>query len=252
MYVLGGPTADKDPHEGEWELLGPIRGMDRGQWAIDGTVLELEGILWFVYSGWSRKEDGEWEDRKEGCQQLWILRLKDSITADSEPVMISDTTEDWEKLPNNPNVAINEGPQYLSSPSGHWQGLVYSCSASWTKHYKMATLRYLPTSIPSSNSSDAPLDPGSWHKSSSPLIQNRADGKGPYGPGHGCFLRLKGIGTVAVFHATDREDDGNRNRRARMQRLRWTEEGPDMGGFVGEVTGDVEKFLGRGQREEGK
>ena len=142
MYVLGGPSENEDPHEGPWELLGPIKGMDQRQWAIDGTVFEIDGTLYFSYSGWPRRGD-EWEEKATRVQQLFIIRMKDPVTADSEPVLISHPGNAWEQLEGN-RVAINEGPQWLESPSGCWRGIVYSCSASWTKHYKMATLRYLP------------------------------------------------------------------------------------------------------------
>lgn len=52
---------------------------------------------------------------------------------------------------------------------------------------------------------------------------------------------------MALFHATDRETDGNQNRRCRMQRLRWTPTGPDMGGYVGAYTKDVDVFLQEGK-----
>lgn len=234
MYVLGGPTADQDPHAGPWAILGHVKGMDQRQWAIDGTVFEIDEALYFVYSGWPRC-GREWETRSEKLQQLFIIKLKDPVTADSEAVMISHPSNAWEQL-GGTDIKINEGPQWLVSPSGHWRGLVYSCSASWTREYKMAVLRYLP------HEGGGPLDAESWVKSDTPLLQNRLDGKGPYGPGHGCFLHADGQ-TVALFHATDRETDGNMNRRCRMQRVRWTHSGPDMGGYVGEGTREVDVFL---------
>jgi len=252
--VLGGPPEGQDPHQGPWELLGPIDGMDQRQWAIDGTVFNIDGVLYFSYSGWPRQEhhSNGWEDRDELVQQLFILRLSDPTTAASHAVMISHPTESWEQLGER-GAAINEGPQWLESPSGDWRGLVYSCSGSWTKQYKMATLEYL---------GGDPLDPRVWRKSEKPLLQNREDGVGPYGPGHGCFLHAGGE-TVALFHATDRDTDGNQNRRCRtssdsirlrvhadsllstpgMQRVRWTADGPDMGGYVGAQTTDVQAFL---------
>ena len=239
MYVLGGPPTDEDPHSGPWQLLSFIVGMDQGQWAIDGTVFEIDNTLYFCYSGWPRRDNtaSGWEERDEKLQQLFIIRLKDPITADSETVMISHPDNDWERLVG-PGVGINEGPQWLESPTKHWRGLVYSCSASWTKHYKMATLKYDPAP------GKGPLDPSSWQKSAKPLLQNRPEGEGgPYGPGHGCFLHADNK-TVALFHATDKPTDGNRNRRCRMQRVHWTDQGPDMGRYVGAVTADMDIFDG--------
>ncbi|KAK1812610.1 hypothetical protein LTR12_013031 [Friedmanniomyces endolithicus] len=186
--------------------------MDQRQWAIDGTVFNIDGVLYFSYSGWPRKEhhSNGWEDSDELVQQLFILRLSDPTTADSDAIMISHPTESWEQLGER-GAAINEGPQWLESPSGDWRG-------------------------------GDPLDPQVWRKSEKPLLQNREDGVGPYGPGHGCFLHAGGE-TVALFHATDRDTDGNQNRRCRMQRVRWTASGPDMGLFVGAQTSDVEAFL---------
>lgn len=205
MYVLGGPPEGHDPYQGSWVLLGAIKGMDQRQWAIDGTVFEIDGELYFTYSGWPRRDqdsDG-WEDENDFLQELFVLRLSDPTTAESETVMISTPTEDWEFWQD---YGINEGPQWLESPTGHWRGLVYSCSAAWTKSYKMATLQYI---------GGDPLDPKAWRKSATPLLQSRPDGIGPYGPGHGCFLDIGENQTVVIFHATDRDDDELQNRRAR-------------------------------------
>ncbi|KAK3629399.1 hypothetical protein LTR56_018063 [Elasticomyces elasticus] len=195
MYVLGGPPEGQDPHQGPWELLGPI-------------------------AGWPRRDDHSngWEDRSERVQELFILRLSDPTTASSDTVMISHPTETWERLDEH-GPAIIEGPQWLESPTSHWRGI--------------ATLKYL---------GGDPLDPKEWRKSDKPLLQNREDGVGPYGPGHGCYLHAGGE-TVALFHATDRDTDGNQNRRCRMQRVRWTPSGPDMGGYVGVQTQDIDTFL---------
>ena len=86
------------------------------------------------------------------------------------------------------------------------------------------------------------LDPKSWQKSMTPLIQTGTHGKGPWGPGHGSFLDV-GNDIVSVYHATDRPDDGWQNRKARLQRVMFTSEGPTMGGGVGQP-GGIEAFIG--------
>lgn len=201
--------------------------MDQKQWAIDGTVFELDGALYFAYSGWpiERAED----DYDERTQELFILRLSDPVTAASKPMRISHPAEQWER---SGDAGINEGPQWLESPDGGrtWRGLVYSCAGSWTKEYKMATLRYC---------GGDPLDPKAWRKGERPLLQNA--GRPPWGPGHGNFVRV-GEETMAVFHGTEGEGDGHGGRMGWAQRVGWGEEGPWMGGVVGPVTRDVRRF----------
>ena len=268
MYILGGPCVSEDPTttttQGEgggrrrpWEFLGPVRGMDQRQWAIDGTVMELgdkgKGELYFVYSGWPLENmDG---DDSDLVQQLFILRLRDPVTAEAAEeeggkgsVLLCSPDEKWERTGEH---GINEGPQYLASCSSssecdgddddEWKGIVYSCAGSWTNEYKMNTLQYL---------GGDPLDPSSWLKGTKPLIRNGDHGKGPWGPGHGSFLHVGsndddgGLGVLGVYHATDGPGDGWNNRKARMQRVVFTSNGPSMGDEVGKLTRDYEVFLG--------
>lgn len=87
-----------------------------------------------------------------------------------------------------------------------------------------------------------PMNPESWVKSMKPLIQNGPHGKGPWGPGHGSFIHLGGD-TVCIYHATDGPGDGWGNRKARVQRVEWTANGPSMGDGVGPL-GGIEAFVG--------
>jgi GH43 family beta-xylosidase len=208
--------------------------MDQRQWAIDGTVFEIDGTLYFAYSGWPL--DRAWDDYDERMQQIFVMRLQDPVTAASEPVMISTPDRPWEF---SGEAGIDEGPQWLASQDDGrtWRGIVYSCAGSWTKDYKMATLQFL---------GGDPLVSGSWKKAARPLLQNAGHGKGPFGPGHGNFVRV-GEETMAVFHATDGPDEGHGGRKCRMQRVVFGQDGPFMGGEVGEVTRDVGRFSGNGK-----
>lgn len=225
MFVLGGPPARESPCGGPWEFLGRIRGTPPDQWAIDGTVFELhDDALYFAYSGWPLDNGGADSDL---VQELFIARLEDptSVAASgggggggAPVVMICRPDQPWEitRDRNGDEHGINEGPQFLSSPDGSWKGLVYSCAGSWTPDYKMATLQYV---------GGDPMDPRAWRKGREPLAVTKDPVKGPWGPGHGTFLNF-GDEVAAVFHATDGPRDGWGNRKARLQRLVFTDEGP--------------------------
>ncbi|KAI0473814.1 glycoside hydrolase family 43 protein [Xylariaceae sp. FL0804] len=215
MFVLGGPSAREDPCRGQWEFLGRIHDTPE-QWAIDGTPFELRQQLYFAYSGWPLDNPGD----SDLVQQIFILKLDDPTSAAGPPVAISRPEHRWEiSHDGNGDHGINEGPQFLASPDGRCAGLVYSCAGSWTNEYKMAFLRLV---------GNDPMDPASWHKCAEPMCQAKGSGSGPFGPGHGSFVEINGE-VVAVYHATDSPTDGWENRRARAQRVAFTENGPYMG-----------------------
>lgn len=195
---------------------------------LTGTVMHLQGEIYFIYSGWPLEK---LDDVSELIQQLYIFRMADPVTAASPPVRICKPEERWEFTADH---GINEGPQYLESPDGSWRGIVYSCAGSWTKEYKMNTLRFLDGD---------PLNPSSWQKGTKPLMKNGPHNDGPWGPGHGSFMHI-GNEIVGIYHATDGPGDGWENRKARMQRVVFGQEGPWMGEGVGPLTRDYSVFLG--------
>ncbi|KAF4307740.1 Glycoside hydrolase family 43 [Botryosphaeria dothidea] len=234
IYVIGGPPGNTDPCQGQWEFLGRLRGLPNDQWAIDGTVIHLNGQKYFIYSGWPLGEVNS-----DKTQELFIVRLHNAVEADAShpPVKISHPDYPWER--SGPS-GINEGPQYLASPDGSWIGIAYSCAGSWTKDYKMNTIRY---------AGGDPLDPRAWRKSDKPLICTPDGASGPYGPGHGNFVPIRDDEILAVFHATDNPTDGWENRKGRCQRVNWTHHGPDMGHCVGPVCGNIDDFMKGGHAQ---
>ncbi|KAF1987160.1 glycoside hydrolase family 43 protein [Aulographum hederae CBS 113979] len=230
MFVLGGPPSHADPCAGPWEFLGHLRGLPN-QWAIDGTVIELDGKNYFVYSGWPLGD----HSGSHKVQELFIARMFTPTECDESrlPTRISTPDRRWEWSGQS---GINEGPQELKSPHDggrQWSGIVYSCAGSWTKDYKVNTIQWL---------GGDPLDVRNWRKGNEPLLQN-SRGHGPYGPGHGNFITLDTGDMVSVFHATDNPTDGWNGRKARVQRVVFTQDGPHMGKVVGRQVGTIEKFL---------
>ncbi|KAI9710373.1 MAG: hypothetical protein M1820_002868 [Bogoriella megaspora] len=232
MFILRGPPTTEDPchdfREGKWEDLGHVKGMRADQWAIDGTYFTLDNCLYMVYAGSPLGAD----THKFRDSWLYIIRMKDPATTmmgSMDPVMISAPTHSWER---EGDQGINEGPEWLESPDGGWKGIVYSGGGSWCQNYKMIMLRYL---------GGDPLNPQSWWKDTNPLCVSGKSVHGPFGPGHGNFLNI-GNETFAIFHATDKPDEGWANRRARLQRVAWTRNGPYMGGRAGERVADIQAF----------
>lgn len=227
MYVLGGPPGHEDPcNESAWEFLGLVRNLP-DQWAIDGTALVLNNELYFSWSGWP--DNGTKSDKR---QELFIVKMGNPVEAISPPTQICQPQEPWE---HSGESGINEGPQFLYSPDGSWTGIAYSCAGSWTRDYKLNTLRY---------TGGDPLNPQSWQKSNRPLIESRD--RPPFGPGHASFLQI-GNETWCCMHGTDRETDGWDNRKARLQRVEWMPQGPSMNsGVVGPLVPDPTTFLAAG------
>ena len=141
--------------------------------------------------------------------------MSDPVTATTfPPVCISSPNHSWERFRDDGGSHnINEGPQFLEF--GNFKGLVYSCCASWTAEYKLGILNYR---------GGDPLKPKSWEKEGTPFMQSSHDTDGPYGPGHGSFLQTA-EGTFCIYHATDRNNDGWENRKARCCLLGSTNEG---------------------------
>jgi len=201
----------------------------RDHWAIDGTVIELDHSLYFVYSGWPFDNPNE----SDLIQQLFIFRMSDPVTADSATFLLCEPKERWEWTGDH---GINEGPQFLGALDGSWRGIVYSCSGSWTNEYKENTIEYVRGD---------PLNRASWRKGTRPLIQTRHKlgvGHAPWGPGHGSFLHV-GNETIHIFHATDSPTDGWNNRKARAQRVVFVNGQPDMGGECGPMTSNFQQFV---------
>ncbi|KAH8721557.1 glycosyl hydrolase [Phaeosphaeriaceae sp. PMI808] len=230
MYVLAGPEADASPMDKDkWGFHGRMTGLPNDQWQIDGTVITLQGMMLFVYSGWPFGTHSN-----ESRQELFIVEMASPTECKGRPLRISTPDLQFEY---SGMTGVNEGPQFLCSPDGRWMGIIYSCAGSWTQDYKMNILYY---------TGGHPLDVTSWAKSNCPLIQSSRDGTPPYGPGHGNFVLVDAPGgpeVWSVFHATDAKT-GWEGRKARLMRVGWGEGGPFMGsGECGRCCTVVDHFI---------
>jgi len=200
IYVLENSSAD--PFSGEFTLKGKIADPTADRWAIDGTILDLAGRLYFVWSGWEGTEDV--------CQILYIAPMSDPWTISGPRVEISRPTHPWETRGAPP--VVNEGPQVLVR--GRTVFLVYSASGSWTDHYCLGLLR-----VPA----DADLlNPVSWTKRPHPVFER---GNGVVAPGHCSFTTSPdGSEDWLLYHAAKFPGSGW-NRSVRAHRFVWGDDG---------------------------
>ena len=195
MYVLRNTSAD--PMSGTWTDLGKIYDASNDRWAIDGTVLDLNGKLYFIWSGWPGTTNT--------TQNLYIAPMDTPSHISGSRVQISAPTYSWETV-GSPTV--NEGPEVIVHNGVI--SLVYSASGSWTDSYCLGLLM-------ASTTSDL-LNPASWTKRSTPVFQS---GNGIYGPGHASFTTSpNGTEDWIVYHAA-RYQGAGWTRNIRTQRFTW-------------------------------
>lgn len=209
MYVL--ESEGSDPfgpyHHPEGTYFGQITD-PANKWAIDGTVLEIEDKMYFVWSGW--------EGDVNVSQHLYIAPMSNPWTISGDRVEISRPELPWEL---NGFPLINEGPQVLKNKDGQ-VFIVYSASGSWTNDYCLGML---------SLSGNDPLNKNAWTKKQEPVFQ-KDPSIGVFGPGHNSFVKSPdGKEDWIVYHGAKFSGAGW-NRNVRMQKFEWNKDGtPNFG-----------------------
>ncbi|WP_345267321.1 glycoside hydrolase family 43 protein [Nibrella viscosa] len=207
MWVL--ENASADPLQGEWIDRGKLNLPD-DRWAIDATLLQHQGQLYTVWSGWEGFTDGR--------QDLYIAKMTNPWTSEGPRIRLSTPEYNWEKE-GSPDV--NEGPEFLLN--GNKIFLVYSASHCSTDNYALGML--------TANATADLMNPASWRKSPQPVFGPYAGG-GTNGVGHNSFFTTPdGKGHWILYHANPLPDLGCSNRRSpRMQRFTFKPDGtPDFG-----------------------
>lgn len=201
-----------DP-QGVFSLVGKLE-LTPDRWAIDGTLLQHEGKLYFIWSGW--------EGTENIAQHLYLCPMRDPVTPSGPRVRISSPTYAWEqrgsggpgKLPT-----INEGPQVLQR--GKTTHIIYSASGSWCDDYCLGRLTL--------SSGGEPLNPAHWHKHPEPVFEKTDK---IFGPGHCSF-----VDNWIVYH-TARHSGAGWDRVVRAQPFAWNGDIPVFGKPQDSVTGE--------------
>jgi GH43 family beta-xylosidase len=173
MHVL--ERIGSDPF-GAFTYKGQIAvGTDR--WAIDGTVLEWQNSLYFVWSGWPGFTNG--------VQNIYIAEMRNPWTLRTDRVQISTPQFAWEQH----GLPINEGPQILIHEDK--LHIIYSASGYWTPQYALGRLTY--------NGTGSLLSAASWTKATQPVFKASSE---VVGVGHASFVKSPdGTEDWIVYHA---------------------------------------------------
>ena len=208
MFVL--ENTDDDPTTDNWvekgQIVTPI-----DSFALDATTEVIDGVQYLV---WAQKDPAI-----EGNSNLYIAKMANPWTLESEPVMLSKPEYDWECI----DFLVNEGPAFLF----HENKIYITYSASGTG------VPYAVGLLTAERGSDL-LSKDSWTKSPVPVFKTCAE-NGQYGPGHNSFTKSEDDSEdLMIYHCrnyTEIKGDPlfDPNRHARVGVVKWTECGPDFG-----------------------
>ena len=197
-------SAGTDPL-GPYTYKGRVYHPSNDVWMIDGSILEMNGATYFLYSSFVGP-----------LQSLFIAPMSNPWTLSRAGERISSPTYPWELLGGN----VNEGPVALYHDDDVF--IVYSASSCATPNYQLGMLTY---------TGGDPLDPAAWTKNPEPIFV-RSDENGVYAPGHnGFFQSPDGTQDWIVYHANESDAYGcDGTRITRVQPITWNEDGtPNLG-----------------------
>ena len=190
---------------GPYTLKARIYDPKADVWAIDGSILQLDNQLYFLFSQWEGQDQG-----------VYIAPMRNPWQLSGGRVRISRPQYGWETQ----LARVNEGPVALQRNGKTF--IVYSASACWGPEYKLGLLTL---------NGGNPLSPSSWVKSLQPVFQ-RSNANRVYGPAHNAFFKSPdGTEIWNVYHAND-SDKGvcDVKRTTRAQKVNWRADGtPDFG-----------------------
>lgn len=194
-------------------------------WAIDMTVLTVEGKHYAVWSGW----DDYYVDAEAPMQWLYIAPMtfhkEKPYVRLGKRVLLSSPELPFE-------MKVDEHISLLEGPSALYHGddvfILYSCRGSWTINYKMGQLRL--------KKGCDPMDPASWVKKEQPVFSGlyESDNAGYLmgGVGHASFTTSPDDKEYWIhYHSMKADGKGWSDRYAYMQKFTFDENGDPVFGF---------------------
>jgi GH43 family beta-xylosidase len=190
---------------GPYVYKSQIEDFDNKTWAIDGSVMQVDSSLYFLFSAWVGN-----------YQSLFIAPMSNPWTISGARHLISEPEYAWEKVGLN----VNEGPVALQHNGQIF--IVYSASYCASPDYKLGMLTYIGQN---------PLEASSWIKSPTPVFQQSIRNS-VFAPGHnGFFKSPDGTEDWIVYHANNSVAGAcDAGRTTRVQKFVWNKNGtPNFG-----------------------
>ncbi|MDQ3366223.1 MAG: glycoside hydrolase family 43 protein [Myxococcota bacterium] len=210
MFVL--ESAGDDPL-GPYTFKAKLATQDF--FAIDGTVVELDGAPYFVWSGVPPTQPKS--------QNLYLARMSNPWTLTGPTALLSAPYLSWETKGVGGTIErVNEAPAALYRDGKAF--IVFSASQCATPDYALGTLSY-------ANAGGGPLATSSWTKSDDPQFAKTAANQ-VYGPGHNSFFTSPdGTEVWNAYHAVDKPQGScGGDRSLRVQRIGFRADGsPELG-----------------------
>jgi len=209
-WVLENSSAD--PTTGTWIDKGRLFATNADFWAIDGSVLELNGNRYFMWCGRSDVTNVNL------TQSIYIAKMTNPYTLEGPATKLTEPEFNWEKN----GFGVNEGPEALVSPDNKIF-LIYSASYCGTDDYALGML--------SLKAGGNPLAKTDWTKSDQPIFIKQPQNSA-FGPGHNSFFKSPdGKENWIIYHANSATNQGCADKRnVRMQKFTFKADGsPDFG-----------------------
>lgn len=201
-----------DPTQGIWIDKGRIFHPDADFWAIDGSIMEHKGSMYFLWCG----RPGAAVNNL--TQNIYIAKMNTPWSLEGSVTMLTTPSLSWERSGH----PVNEGPQSLVSPNGK-QHIVYSVSSCHTDNYALGLLTL--------KDNGDPMKATDWVKSQEPIFTKNVENKA-FGPGHNSFFKSPdGKEDWIIYHANSNAGDGcGTKRNIRIQKISFTASGePNLG-----------------------
>ncbi|MFE3847395.1 family 43 glycosylhydrolase [Flavobacterium sp. LB3P45] len=200
-FVIENSTGD--PMSNNWNFRGKLSSTGSDYYAIDGTIMEILGNRYFIWSGVDATTNALGRDKP---QKIYVSLMSNPWTLTGTRSLLSSPGE----LSGGNFGDVNEAPEILIKNDKVF--MTYSANGCWTPDYKMGMM-YM-------NDTANPLLPSSWTKIPDAVFASNALTHS-YGPGHNCFFKSPdGIEDWFAYHATPNSsgDCGN-TRTTRAQKI---------------------------------